>query len=103
LRGRRGSKTEKKTAGACVLLFVLCSFVHFGAGAARVQLDKIEPQAQPATIVASQLRCESQDNPLGVQTEHPRFSWIPRATNVALRGVRHGISDPSRFFSRYAF
>lgn len=40
---------------------------------------------QRATIIATDLRCDSRQNPLGVQNENPAFTWIPITRQAGLR------------------
>lgn len=40
-----------------------------------------------ADIQPTQLRCEYRENPLGIDTDQPRLSWIVIATNVDRRGM----------------
>jgi alpha-L-rhamnosidase len=39
------------------------------------------------SLVASKLRCESRENPLGIQTDSPTLSWIATPRNATLRGL----------------
>jgi len=40
-------------------------------------------------VVPGQLRCEYRENPLGIDVEKPRLSWVSEA-----RGTRAEIRDP---------
>lgn len=46
-----------------------------------------ELRSGPGTLVASELRCDSRENPMGVQDDAPTLSWIPTTHNAALRGL----------------
>lgn len=55
---------------------------------ALLRLASADPQTQNAVLVPTDLRCESLENPLGIDSLHPRLSWKLRPSNPALRGLR---------------
>ncbi len=52
------------------------------------RLASADPQTQSAVLVPIDLRCESLQKPLGVDSLHPRLSWKLRPLDPALRGLR---------------
>ena len=54
----------------------------------RIHAQNVRRAVNPAsTIEAVQLRCESEENPLAVESSHPRLSWLLKAHPDAKRGA----------------
>jgi len=74
-RAFRRNPGQRLSIVACCIFLLLPAFA------------RAEASAQQGTIIATDLRCDSRENPLGIQSEAPVFSWIPVAQRPALRAL----------------
>ena len=73
---------------------MMADALHPGHKGYKIWAEAIEPfvvkyvDFNEANLKPTHLRCEYRENPLGIDLESPRMSWIVNATNASDRGLR---------------